>query len=95
MTRGLGKAQRLILDTLAAIESERGPGGCRRSDLLKEAYRRSSLLQAKEAARKTAKEESRERMPAAVIRCGDARVADWEKAALIRRELEQLTTARG
>ena len=33
--------------------------------------------------------------PAAVIRCGDARVADWEKAAWIRRELERLTTARG
>jgi len=33
--------------------------------------------------------------PAAVIRCGDARVADWEKAASIRRELERLTTARG
>jgi len=63
---------------------------------VKEAYRRSSLLQAKEAARKTAKEESRERMPAAaVICCGDARVADWEKAAWIRLEVERLTTARG
>jgi hypothetical protein len=27
--------------------------------------------------------------------CGDARVADWEKAASIRRELERLPTARG
>jgi len=62
MTHGLGKAQRLILDTLAAIESERGPGACRRSDLLKEAYGRSPLLQAKVAARINAKEESRERM---------------------------------
>jgi hypothetical protein len=62
MTHGLGKAQRLILDTLAAIESERGPGTCRRSDLLKEAYGRSPLLQAKVAARITAKEKSRERM---------------------------------
>ena len=62
MTRGLGTFQRLILDTLAAIESERGPGACRLSDLLKEAYRRSPLLQAKEAARRTAKEEARERM---------------------------------
>jgi len=62
MTGGLGKAQRLILDTLAAIESERGPGACRLSDLLKEAYRRSPVLQAKVAARNTAKEESRDRM---------------------------------
>ena len=59
MTGGLGKGQKLILDALAAIESERGPGACRLSDLMKEAYRRSPLLQAKEAARKTAKEESR------------------------------------
>jgi hypothetical protein len=62
MTRGLGKAQRLILDALAAIESERGPGACQVSDVLKEAYRRSPLLQAKEAARKTAEEESWDRM---------------------------------
>ena len=62
MTCGLGKFQRLILDTLAAIETERGPGACRLSDLLKEAYRRSPLLQAKVATRKTVKEESRERM---------------------------------
>jgi hypothetical protein len=62
MTDGLGKAQRLILDTLAAIECERGPGAWRLSDLLKEAYRRSPLLQAKVAAGITAKKESRDRM---------------------------------
>ena len=36
-----------------------------------------------------------QKLPAAVIRCGDAHVADWEKAASIRRELERPTTARG
>ena len=30
-----------------------------------------------------------------IIRRGDAHVADWEKAASIRRELERPTTARG
>jgi hypothetical protein len=62
MTGGLGKGQKLILDALAAMESERGPDACRLSDLLKEAYRRSPWLQAKVSARKTVKEETWERM---------------------------------
>ena len=62
MTRGLGKAQELGWRFARGHQFARGPGACRVSDLMKEAYRRSPLLQAKEAARKTAKEESRDRM---------------------------------
>ena len=62
MPLGLGRYQRLILDTLLAIEAERGPGPWRVAYVLTEAYERSSVLQSKEAAREAARVAGRERM---------------------------------